>query len=411
MKNRIAVISYHTCPLASQEGKESGGMNVYVLELSRALIKKGYYIDIFTRTQDTLSPEFVEFEKYLRVIHLTAGPKRHINKKLLPKYIEGFAKKLNKFIKNNQYQYDIIHSHYYLSGLIALELKNKYNYIQPLVHTFHTLALMKNLVARSTQEQESQMRIDSEIKLIKESQIITASSKSEKEYLIHLYNCPENKIHIAHPGVNTSIFKPMTQAFAREYIQSITREKILLFVGRIEPLKGVDLIMHALKILQTKSPELKLCLLIVGGGSNTELGHNQAELLRLKQLQITLGITPIVGYVSQRHQYELPYYYNAADLLVMPSHYESFGMTALEAMACGTPVIITNTTGISRVIDEDFSSLVVSANNPMQLAIQIEKIITDKEFRTHFQNKIHKIISSFNWEDSALHINQIYQNL
>lgn len=404
------MISYHTCPLASQEGKESGGMNVFVLELSRALITEGFAVDIFTRIQDTISPEYVEYEKNLRVIHLAAGPKKHINKKRLIQYVDVFSHTMNRYIVSNKLDYDVIHSHYYLSGLIALKLNNYYSYKQPLVTTFHTLALMKNMVARSIQERESQFRVDSEFKLIKESNIITASSKNDLEYLINLYNASNKKIRIVHPGVNTRIFKPIAKEVSLEYIQSVTKNKIILFVGRIEPLKGVDVLMHAIKILQSKHPEIKPCLLIVGGSDN-EAGHNQIELLRLKRLQKTLGISPIVGYVTQRHQYELPYYYNAAELLVMPSHYESFGMTALEAMACGTPVIITSSTGLSSVIDDEFLSLIVSANDPLKLAEQIEKVITDKNLKKQFTFRSRKIIEQLSWENSAKQMGKIYQTL
>jgi D-inositol-3-phosphate glycosyltransferase len=410
MSKRIAMVSYHTCPLASQEGKESGGMNVFVLELSRAMVAQGYLVDIYTRIQDTISPEYVEYEKNLRVIHLPAGPKKHIDKKKLIKYIDTFTNAMNRYIVSNKLNYDVIHSHYFLSGLIALKLKNNYSFKQSLVTTFHTLALMKNLVARSVEERESQFRIDTEFNLINESDVITASSENDLEYLINLYNAPKNKIKIVHPGVNSHIFKPISKDIALEYIQSVTKNKIILFVGRIEPLKGVDVLMHAIKILQTRKPNLKLCLLIVGGGEK-ESGHDQTELLRLKQLQKTLAISPIVGYVSQRHQHELPYYYNAAEMLVMPSHYESFGMTALEAMACGTPVIITSATGISSVIDQEFKSLVISANNPLQLAEQIEKVAINKTFKAYYQSHVQKIIRQLTWQSSAKKMGKIYENL
>lgn len=411
MKKRIAMISYHTCPLASQEGKESGGMNIFVLELSKALVSQGYVVDIFTRIQDTISPEIVDYQENLRVIHLSAGPKSNITKKKLTNYINQFTDSLAKYIKTNKIQYDIIHCHYYMSGLVGLKLRRSFSFKQPIVTTFHTLALMKNLVARNTKEQESQQRINAENELIKESQAITASSQNDKDYLKNLYNCPPEKIYIIHPGVDSSVFKPIPKPEALAYIQSITRNKIILFVGRIEPLKGIDTLMHAIKILQTKKPDLKLCLLIVGGTPEKTTGKTNSELLRLKRLQKTLNISPIVGYVSQRHQHELPYYYNAAELMVMPSHYESFGMTALEAMSCGTPVIITNTSGISSIIDEEFKSLVVSANNPLHLAQQIDKVVNDANFLKYYRSRVKRIILKLSWSNAAKHIGNIYQNL
>src|SRR3989339_793855 len=175
LNKRIAMISFHTCPLAYLEGKETGGMNVYVLELSKALVKKGYQVDIYTRIQDLISPEIVNLNANLRVIHLKAGPKKAIDKKLWPELVGVFSNSLNKYIKKNHLAYDIIHAHYYLSGLIALKIVKQNKHKIPLVMTFHTLALMKNLVARNNREKESKLRISAEFKLIQQSDHITAS--------------------------------------------------------------------------------------------------------------------------------------------------------------------------------------------------------------------------------------------
>lgn len=407
---RIAMISYHACPLAYQEGKETGGMQVYVLELAKALVKMGHQVDIYTRIQDTISPEIVDFLPGMRVIHLPAGPKHGLDKKLLLKHIPVFVKNLAKYIKVNNLQYETIHAHYYQSGLIAIKLKEEFQKTWPLVTSFHTLALIKNMVARTPAEQESPERIAIETELIKKSDRIIDSSELDREYLIHLYNCPESKIDVISPGVDTGVFKPIPKNEALNYIASVTKNKIILFVGRIEPLKGIDVLMHAIKIMQNKMPTLNTCLLIVGGGSG-DYGKKQEELVRLKQLQKTLGISPIVGFVTQRHQHELPYYYNAAEVVVLPSYYESFGMTALEAMACEVPVIITNTSGIASLFDKQLSQLISSVNNPLQLASQIENAINNSQFREQYRKNVRHLIKHFTWEETAKKMDRIYNSL
>jgi len=410
MGERIAMISFHTCPLASQEGKETGGMNVYVLELAKELAKQGHSVDVFTRIQDEISPEVVNFSPRFRVIHLKAGHKSPIAKKNLINYLPEFSRQLIRFIKKNKIKYDVIHCHYYLSGLVALQLRHKYKLIFPLIMTFHTLGLMKNLVARSHKEKESKRRINSEFRLIKYSDQITGSSISDKEYLISLYNCPENKITVISPGVDTNLFKPIPKQTALDYIQSHTKDKIILFVGRVEPLKGIDVLIYALKIYLSRNPHSPIKLLIVGGDSNNNLQTNK-ELHRLKQLEKTLKISPVVGYISQRPQHELPYYYNAAEVLLMPSHYESFGLTALEAMACGITVITTDTSGISGLIDEEFKDLIISANNPLLLAKQIEIVLYDKKRHEKMRQAMLEKIKCLSWENVAQKTLTVYFNV
>ncbi len=405
---RIAMISYHVCPLAYQEGKETGGMQVYVLELSKALVALGHTVDIYTRIQDTLSPEIVDFMPGMRVIHLPAGPRHTLDKKLLIKHIPVFVRNLHNFIDKNKLHYDLLHAHYYQSGSIALQLKEKYGLDFPLITSFHTLALIKNMVARTPAEQESAERIAIEFELIKKSDRIVAASELDKEYFIHLYNCPLEKITLINPGVDTHIFRPIPKKEALNYIASATSEKIILFVGRIEPLKGIDVLMHAIKILQTKKPSLSACLLIVGGGTKES---KPEELVRLKKLEKTLGISPIVGFITQRHHHELPYYYNAAEVVVMPSYYESFGMTALEAMACEVPVIITNTSGISSLFDKQLNSLIVSANNPLELASQIENAVSNESFRKKYQEKVRPLIKNFTWQATAKKMAKVYKRI
>ncbi len=397
---RIAQISYHTCPLASEEGKETGGMNVYVLNLSLELARLGHKIDVFTRSEDPRAKKIVQVAPNFRVIHLPAGPEETLPKKELIEYIPEFAQMLHNFIDNEKIKYDIIHAHYYMSGMAVLQLLRTTNYVLHTVLSFHTLALLKNLVARSLAEAEPAVRVEAEMKLVATADKIISPSKTEYNYLQYFYAAHPDKIAIIPPGYNPNIFKPMDKTLARQKIGADPKHKIILYVGRIEPLKGLDVLMYALKILVQKCPDYQICVWIVGG----EKQPVNPELQKLYELRDTLKLHSFIKFVGQQHQHELPFYYNAADVVVMPSHYESFGMSALEAMACGTPVVTTNVTGISTMFENNGHHTVISANNPIMLAQAIEKIISAAP--SHLEKP--KIIN-FTWEKMAKRMEQLYK--
>lgn len=407
---RICMISFHTCPLASEEGKETGGMNVYVLELSKALTKNGNYVDIYTRSQDRHHPMVVQVSEKLRVIHLPAGPQKGIAKKKLLQYIPEFIKNFTKFTEEEKFLYDVYHCHYYLSGLIGLDLKKQKNTIL-LIQSFHTLALMKNLVARTETEKESKERIDAEFLLIKEVEKIIAPSESDKEYLVYLYGASPEKIVVIPPGVNTELFRPIEKTKAKKAVGADEKDKIVLFVGRIEPLKGIDVLMYAIKILSIQCPNFSVCLWIVGGDISQKPRMWTRELQNLEKLRGVLNITTLVNFVGQRTQKELPNYYNASEVVVMPSHYESFGIAALEAMSCGVPVITTNVAGVSSLIDEKHAGLITSVNNPLLLASQIAYLLKDKKAREQVSKDVRKNVEDLTWKNVATKVERVYDEL
>jgi len=397
----IAMISYHTCPLASEEGKETGGMNVYVLELSRQLARLGNHVDIFTRSVDPNNTYIVNVEQGLRVIHLVAGPQMMVSKKELFPFIPAFIKSYQKFRQKEQIIYDILHCHYYLSGLIG-------NEIGPYIMSFHTLALMKNLVARSEEEKEDVHRIEVERFLITKATKIIAASENEGKYLEYLYDTPKEKIVVIPPGVDTELFRPMDSAVAKEHIHVPLTQKLILFAGRIEPLKGIDVLLYAMKIVLAKNPSYPVCLCIVGGDISQPSSAWSQTHRALDDLRKLLGLTASVTFVGQKPQHELPYYYNAADMVVMPSHYESFGMAALEAMACGVPVITTNVTGISSLIDEKHASLITTVNNPLLLASQIEYFLHQPHKRAEIGASLRKNVMDLSWSHIANKMDSVY---
>ncbi len=408
INKRIAMFSYHTCPLASYEGKETGGMNVYVLELSKKLVKKGFTIDIFTRSQDRRQPKIVNVEKNLRVIHLKAGKEKNIAKKNLINFIPEFVESFNKFMEKEGIEYDFFHCHYYLSGLAAYHIKKHSHKNTPFIITFHTLALMKNLVARGELEREENERVEAEKFLTIHADKIIAPSESDSLYLQYLYECKEEKIYVIPPGVDKNIFKPMSKKLSKSKINSNQNDRFILFVGRIEPLKGIDVLMYATKILIEKNSSFNnLCLLIVGGdiSKKTKLSN---ELKKLQELRHTLNLSTNVKFIGQVRQEMLPYYYNASELVVIPSHYESFGMAALEAMSCGIPVITTNVAGISELLDEKHQALITTSNNPLLLASQIEDLLTDEKVHEKLGREVFLKVQDLSWNNISDRIIKVY---
>jgi len=404
---KICMISYHTCPLASEEGKETGGMNIYVLELSKVLADRGHQVDIYTRSSDVSNPLIVEVAPNLRVIHLTAGPQLSLAKTEIKQYIPEFVASYVAFTTTHTLSYEVMHAHYYLSGLVGMEIKKRTPL--PMIMTFHTLALMKNLVARSEAEMDSQERIDAEMLLVKESSHIISPSESDQQYLNYLYSADPDKVTVIPPGVDVSLFKPMNKVLAKKHISAEVAHRVILFAGRIEPLKGLDVLLYSMKILDERSPELNVCLWIVGGDTSTKKSEMSSELRRLEKIKHMLGISNSVMFVGQKPQAELPFYYNAAELVVMPSHYESFGMAAAEAMACGTPVITTNVTGISNLLDSKHEPLITSANNPLHLAEQMGYLLTDQQAYQEMSEAVLSRVQDLNWCDVSDQIIEIYQ--
>lgn len=396
---RLAVISYHTCPLSDETDAEIGGMNIYVLELSKALAKKGIYLDIFTRSQDSKSPRIVSVNDHVRVIHIPAGPQAPLSKKAIEQFIPNFLEHFYAFIAKEKVSYHIVACHYYLSGIIGKDIKNTLKI--PLIMTFHTLGLMKNLVARSDEERESKERIETELQLVKDSDLVVATSETDAQYIQYLYDGNPKKIVILTPGVNLALFNPGNKIEAKRIIGAKTDEKLILFVGRIEPLKGVDVLLYALKIFLASHPTHNVCVWIVGGDISHDTSEWPKELKKLSELRELLGIHTSVKFVGRKEQEELPIYYNAADLMVMPSHYESFGITAVESMACGVPVITTDVTGVSKLIDKKHSILITSANNPIGLAERITALLCNEKEYAQVSKSVAKSVGDLSWDNAA----------
>ncbi len=320
----VAMISYHTCPLAVLGGKDTGGMNVYVRELTRHLGKLGVHVDVFTRSQDEHVPHVLHNLGYgNRVVHIPAGPEIPLPKKQLAGYIPDFARCIEKFAEEKGIHYDLIHSHYWMSGIAAQTLKSAWNV--PIIEMFHTLGHMKNRIARSPSEMEGSYRIDGEYEVMKSADRIIAATPAEQSQLEFLYQAPSRKITIIPPGVDTSHFYPIPPDEAKTVIEIPTTDRILLFVGRIEPLKGMETLIQSIAILRERGllADHPHDLAIIGGDPDITQAHMNAEMARLQALCHRLHLDDLVIFLGKRDQDMLPYYYSAAEVLIMPSHYKS----------------------------------------------------------------------------------------
>ncbi len=408
----IAMISYHTCPLAELGGKNTGGMNVYVRELTRYLGRAGVHVDVFTRSQDEHIPQVSHDLGYFnRVVHIPAGPEISLPKSQLAEYTGTLANGIMDFAAKKNIQYDLIHAHYWMSGMAGALLKEAWGV--PMLQMFHTLGLMKLRIGRTPEEREGKYRIDGERFVIEQADRIIAATEAERSQLESLYGVNDHKVTIIPPGVDTHYFYPIPEDEAKEAIGISPNDRMALFVGRIEPLKGVDTLIRAMAIVKKKCKTF-VCphyLIIIGGDPFGESQDMTDEMKRLQGLCQDLGLGEMVLFLGKRGQQTLPYYYSAAEVVVMPSHYESFGMVALEAMACGTPVIASRVGGLALLVQEGETGFFVPAQDPDALAEKLRLLFVNHDLRARFGEQAVAYARDFSWELIAAQILEVYQSL
>lgn len=380
-RGRIAMISMHTCPLAMLGGKNTGGMNVYVRELSRELGRRGWAVDIYTHAQSLERPAVVHMARNVRVIHVQAGPVQWIDKNDLYQYVPEFSDNIVEMVAEAGIEYDAVYSHYWLSGLVAERLREAWG--TPIVQMFHTLGRMKNEVAQRDEDRELDLRIAGETHVMEIADRLVAANPTDRQHMLDLYGADPHKIEIVPCGVDLSLFRPIPQEEAREELGIPDDKKLIVFVGRIEPLKGVDTLLRAVALIANQHPEWRerLMLAIVGGSAEDDAEAISAEMQRLRDLRTELGIRDVVTFWGAQGQETLPYFYTAADTVVMPSHYESFGMVALEATASGTPVIASEVGGLTYTIHDGENGFLIPPRQPEQLAEKILVLLENPKLR------------------------------
>ncbi len=387
-------------------------MNVYVREVTRFLGMRGVHVDVFTRSQDEHVPHVLHDLGFgNRVVHLPAGAETWLPKRQLVDYIPQFAEGILRFAREKGIHYDLIHANYWMSGIAAETLKAEWGV--PVVTMFHTLGLMKNRIARSPDEMEGEYRIEGERRALRISDRVLAATLAEKAQLQFLYQADESKIRIVPPGVDVARFYPIPREEACEAIGIPPQDRMLLFVGRIEPLKGLDTLMRAIAILRECGVQCHVphYLAVVGGDPAASGEKLSDEMARLQALRRELHLEDLVLFLGKRAQDTLPYYYSAADVLVMPSHYESFGMVALEAMACGTPVVASQVGGLAFLIQDGVTGFVVPGGDYLALSERLTQLLMDGELRQRMGLQAAAYARQYAWENIVERLLGVYSEL
>jgi D-inositol-3-phosphate glycosyltransferase len=393
---RLAVISLHTSPLVQPGAGDSGGMNVYVRELVAALAQAGVPSDVYTRRWHRDLPDEVEVEPGFRVIHVTAGPPG-LPKPALPSVVGDFADGVAAQLEADV---DALHANYWLSGVAGHRLKHELGL--PLVSTFHTLARVK----AENGDFEPLRRVRAEADVIGCSDIILASNSAEARQLEGLYGADPSRIEIVPPGVDHAFFSPGPRDGARAALAPLRlgTGPLLLFVGRIEPLKGVDVAVETLAHLENRD-----AVLVVVGGAKGRSGTD--EVRRLRHLVHSVGVADRVRFVDPQPHHLLSTYYRAADVVVVPSRSESFGLVALEAAACGTPVVAAAVGGLRTLVDHGRTGFLIDERDPQSYATHVTKIFDDPDLGVAFGQAAAAQARRYTWSTTAARLRRVYADL
>ena len=384
-------------------------MNVYVRELCRGLSKLGIETDIFTRRQDPNVPNIVELAEGSRVIHIDAGAPRHRDKYAVLDDISEFACNVQRFRNFVGARYGLIHAHYWLSGRLATLFQEHWRV--PVLAMFHTLAALKNKVAQDAIELEQQIRVDIERRTMTTADRIVAATDIDRSHMLEAYGANPRKIVVVPGGVNLDTFQPGSKAAARQVL-GLGPEPTLLFVGRIQRLKGIDVLIRAAAAL---ADDIRGIRVVVAGGSNDGSGAGPAEetqeLRRLRALVDELGLSRSVQFVGAVDQPRLPLYYQAADVTVMPSTYESFGLVAVESLACGTPVVASRVGGLATIVRDGENGALIPWRDPRLFADSIRAILTDDALSARLRRGALETARTYSWDGVAERTLAVYDDL
>jgi len=387
------MISMHTSPLATPGVGDAGGLNVYVAELARRLGERGLKVDVFTRRDSPDVPDVVEVHEHTRVVHLDAGPAERVAKEALPTLVEEFSQQLETRLDDH----DLLHSHYWLSGEVGLQLKRRRGL--PLVHTMHTMARVKNSNLGAGQSAEPDVRERGEAAIVAGSDVLTASTTDEAAELRSHYGASSDQIMIVPPGVDLRTFHPCNQPKSRAQFGVCQDTQVILFVGRIQPLKAPDVLIKAVAELVRRDPSLRdrLQLIMIGGPS----GSNPEWSQTLGPLASDHGIKDMVDFRPHSARAELFRWYCVSDVVAVPSYNESFGLVALEAQACGRPVVATNVGGLRHVVRDHYSGLLVQDHDERHWADALATILGDHDEMIRMGANAAAHAATFSWDNAA----------
>ena len=387
-KLKIAMISAHSCPVGTLGTKDTGGMSVYIVELARELGKLGHVVDAYTRVHDPADPIIVELGHNARLIHIEAGEMEEIHKLAVYSHLPDFACGLEAYRKQNDLEYDIVFSHYWLSAWIGEYLQQWWGV--PHVTMFHTLGVVKNSIGIGKTEPE--LRIATEGELARSVHHIIAPTEREKEELVNQYGVLPDRIGVVPCGVNPELFRPVDRNEA-SIETGLDNGKIILYVGRIDPLKGIANLIRAFSYLEDNQ---NIKLAVIGGGESS-----REETAHLKELAQELGVEDRILFTGTVKQDIMPFYYSAADVCVIPSFYESFGLVALESLSCGTPIVASNVGDLRNIVRQGETGYVIDGNDPEQLAEKITLILNKPADERESISSIRDSVKEFAWANIA----------
>jgi D-inositol-3-phosphate glycosyltransferase len=404
---RIATFSVHTSPLHQPGTGDAGGMNVYVVEVSKRLAALGIEVEIFTRATTGSLPPTVEMAPGVLVRHITAGPYEGLSKEDLPGQLCSFTSGvLRTEAMLSPGYYDLVHSHYWLSGQVGWLATARWGI--PLIHSMHTLARVKNAALAASDTPEPASRLIGEQQVVDAADRLVANTDQEAEQLVRMYGAAPERVAVAHPGVDLETFRPGDQALARARLGLPAHAPVLLFVGRIQPLKAPDILLRLAADLLERDPERyrDLTVVVVGGPSGTGL----AEPHHLTDLARQLGVSERTRFVKPVGQNELAEWYRAADIALMPSYNESFGLVAVEAQACGTPVVAAKVGGLVTAVRDGESGLLVPGHDPADYATACARLLDYPGLLNRMRTGARKHAAEFGWGATADRIVGVYSD-
>ena len=402
---RIAMLSVHTSPLELPGTGDAGGMNVYIVELSRQLAALGTEVEIFTRATEGGLPPSVELAPGVLVRHVTAGPYEGLSKEDLPGQLCAFTSGvLRTEASQEPGHYDLIHSHYWLSGQVGWLAKERWGV--PLVHSMHTLAKVKNDALAGGDSPEPAARLIGEDQVVAAADRLIANTREEAEQLVRLYGAPADRVPVVHPGVSLERFAPGDKAEARAELGLPPHAPLLMFAGRIQPLKAPDVLLHTAAELVRRDPARyrDLRVVIIGGPS----GNGRATPHHLARLARRLEITERVDFVPPVSQDRLARYFRAADLVVVPSYNESFGLVAIEAQACGTPVVAAAVGGLGTAVNHGETGLLVPGHDPADYATACARLLENPQRLAAMGAEARRHAAGFGWGETARRTLEVY---
>jgi D-inositol-3-phosphate glycosyltransferase len=401
---KVAIISEHASPLAAAGGTDAGGQNVAVGQLARQLTKTGWRVDVFTRRDDVGLPDVMEWQDGVRIVHVTAGPVEYVPKESLLPYMAEFTGNTLRFMEREQHPYELVHAHFFMSGLVAAVIRQTLGL--PFVVTFHALGKVR-LMHQGASDQFPEERLAIEERVIREADRVVALCPQDKQDLIDLYDADPAKIVTIPNGYDPDELHPVDKQEARERLGINTSGPIILQLGRLVPRKGVDTVIQALGMLQRTG--VRAHLFIVGGETGTADPELTPEIGRLMRVAEDEGLAGSVTFLGRRGRDELKYWYSAADIFVSTPWYEPFGITPLEAMACGTPVVGSAVGGIKYTIEDGKNGLLVPPKDPEALAEALSVLIASRKLRERLGKGGLERVKQFTWQNVADQTAAMYQ--